>query len=122
MRNRALTRRSENKLDINVEGLSEWLSTIVIHEPRAISKAIRQIAKEGGLIVKDLRLDDDVERIDWREFGGRPARDPQALEEVERRIDDLLDCLRTARRAYVYAVNNLATDLDHHVSIEAKEK
>jgi len=124
MRNRALSRTIEDRLDIHVEGLSGWLSDISIHEPNEIPKALRRIAKEGGLAIKDIRRCEDYERVNWRELGGRPARNPRAPGEVERRMDDLLDCLReeSNRRAYVYAISTLAEALEYEATIIPKSK
>lgn len=124
MRNRALTRTIEDRLDTLVEGLSGWLSTLSIYEPREISKALRRIAKEGGLIIKDIRRCEDYKRVNWRELGGRPGRHPGAWEQVERRMDDLLDCLREEnnRRAYVYAISTLAESLEYEATILHKSK
>ena len=124
MHNRALNRSTEDQLDIHVEGLGHWLASIIVHEPRTFSKVVRQIAKAAGLVVKDIRFSDDHEKINWREFGGRPAHDPQAPDEIERRMEDLLEYLRVKdnRRGYLYVINGLAELLDYQVAIALKTK
>ena len=124
MHSRPLSYNVEQEIEERTMDLGSDVSDVAIHYPGVVRKILRQIAEAGDLVLGEITKADDWDKVDWRAEGGKPCLEPCVLGQLDDKLEDLLNYLwdRNNRRAYIFAVVNLAEQLQLVASPVVKRK